>query len=103
MEQNPERMAAILLGLSDARVLGVGEDDEGLLAAVETTLDVDQVRCPSCGEAVVLAGTEELERQGAPVFGRPVVLVWRLREFACTNRSCPVETFSEALPSLSGA
>jgi hypothetical protein len=62
-------------------------------------------RVPKVGNCCQLCpyGTEELERQGAPVFGRPVVLFWRLREFACTNRSCPVETFSEALPPLSGA
>lgn len=103
MEQDPERMAEILLGLRDARVLGVGEDEEGLVAEVETTLEVDAVRCPRCGSAVVLDGTEESEQLGRPVFGRPVTFFWRLRRFRCENGSCGLETFREEAPEISGA
>lgn len=100
MEQDPERIAAMMLGLGDSRVLGVGEDDEGLLVEVETPLDVDAVRCPGCGASVVLDGTEELEQPRPPTFGRATVLVWMLRRFRCENAACPVETFVEEVPPL---
>lgn len=39
METNAARLAAILLGLQDAHVLGAGVDDESLVAEVETELE----------------------------------------------------------------
>ena len=103
MQQDQERMAATMLGLGDSRVLGVGEDDEGLLVEGETALDVDVVRCPTCDASVVLDGTEELEEPRPPPFGRPTLLVWMLRRFRCLNADCSVETFVEEVPPLSGA
>lgn len=100
MEQDPERMAAMMLGLAGARVLGVAEDDEGLLVEVETELDPDEVRCPCCHGSVALEGTEEREQERPATFARPTVLVWLLRRFRCENESCPVETFVEELPPL---
>ena len=103
MEQDPERIAAMMLGIGDARVLGVGEDDEGLLVEVETVLDVDAVRCSRCHGPVVLDGTKELEQPRPPTFGRPTVLVWMLRRFRCPNAACSVETFAEDAPPPRGA
>ena len=103
MEQDPERVAAMMLGIGDARVLGVGEDDEGLLVEVETVLDVDAVRCSRCHGSVVLDGIKEHEQPRPPTFGRPTVLVWMLRRFRCPNAACSVETFVEDVPPLSGA
>ena len=103
MEQDPERVAAMMLGIGDSRVLGVGEDDDGLLVEVETALDVEKARCPTCQESVVLDGIEELEQPRPPTFGRPTVLVWMLRRFRCENAACPVETFVEEMPPLSPA
>ncbi len=103
METDPERAAAMLLGLVDAHVLGVGEDDEGLVVEVETELDPDAVRCPSCQAPVVLDGTEEREQARPPTFGRATVLVWVLRRFRCENVACPLETFVEELPPLTRA
>ena len=89
----------MLLGLGDYRVLGVGEDDEGLLVEVETPLDVDAVRCPNCGTSVVLDGTEELgiaaphlrTSDGARLDAPPLPL---------RERRLPVETFLEEAPPL---
>jgi transposase len=103
VEQDPERAAAMMLGLGDSRVLGVGEDADGLLVEVETSLQIDEVRCPTCHGSVVLDGTEELEQPWPPSFGRPTVIVWMLRRFRCENTTCPVETFAEEVPPLSPA
>jgi hypothetical protein len=103
METDPARMAAILLGLKNARVLGAGEDDEGLVAEVETELDPGVVCCPACGSSVVLDGSHEVEQDGPAVFGRPAVLIWRLRRFRCENASCATDTFVEELPPLTKA
>ena len=103
VEQDPERAAAMMLGLGDSRVIGVGEDDDGLLVEVETSLDVDMVRCPGCYGTVATDGTEELEQTWPPTFGRPTVIVWMLRRFGCDNATCPVETFVEEVPLISPA
>ena len=100
MEQDPERVAAMLLGLGDSRVLGVGEDDDGLLVQAETKLDFDTVRCPGCHGAVVVDGTEELEQPRPDTFGRPTVVVWMLRRFRCADPTCSVETFVEDVPPI---
>ena len=103
VEQDPERIAAMMLGLGDARVLGVGEDDDGLLVEVETKLDIDSVRCPSCQASVVLDATVEFEQSRPVTFGRPTVVIWILRRFRCVNATCQVETFVEEVPQLSGS
>jgi hypothetical protein len=93
-------MAAMMLGLGESRVLGVGEDDEGLLVEVETSIDVDAMRCPSCHGSVLFEGTQELEQTWPPTFGRATVIVWMLRRFRCENGACAVETFIEDVPEI---
>jgi hypothetical protein len=100
VETDPERVAAMMLGLGDSRVLVIGGDDKGLVVEAETKLDVDAVRCPGCHASVVLDGTEELEQERPPSFGRATVVIWRLRRFRCENASCPVEIFVEDVPPL---
>ena len=70
MEKDPERVAAMMLGLGDSHVLGVSEDQTGLFVEVETDLDVAQVRCPDCSSAVVLDGVDEVQRPGPGQFPR---------------------------------
>ena len=90
-----------MLGIGDARVLGVSEDEDGLFVEVETELDIAQVRCPGCSLAVVLDGVDEVERPGpGQFFGRSVMFSWRVRRFRCTNHSCAVETFLEEVPKV---
>jgi hypothetical protein len=104
VEQDPERAAAMMLGLGDSRVLGVSEDEDALFVEVETALDVTQVRCPGCSSVVVLDGADEVERPGpGQFFGRWVTFSWRVRRFRCPNAECKVETFSEEVPQVSGA
>lgn len=100
MEQDPRRVAAMMLGLGDARVLGVGEDEEGLIVEAETRLDFDGVRCPGCNASVVVEGTDQVEQSRPDTFGRPTVLVWVLRRFRCEEGTCPVGTFVEEVPPL---
>jgi hypothetical protein len=68
VEKDPDRVAAMTLGLGDAHVLGVSEDEKGLFVEVETELAVAQVRCPDCSEAVVLDGVDEVQRPGPGQF-----------------------------------
>ncbi len=103
METEPERAMAIMLGLGDGRVLGVGEDDEGLVAEVETGLDPATVRCPHCFGPVVADGIEEREQERPPTFGRATLFVWMLRRFRCENAGCPVGSFVEELPPVKPA
>lgn len=98
METDPGRMAAIMLGLGDAHVLGAGEDDDGLVVEAETALDPNEVRCPRCQLPVVLDGTEEFEEERPPTFGRATVVIWMLRRFRCEDTECSFETFTEDPP-----
>ena len=100
VEHDPERAVALMLGLGDSRILGVGQDEDGLLVEVETSLDVDKVCCPTCHGSVVLDGTEELEQTWPPSFGRPTAIVWMLRRLRCEDGACPVETFVEDVPQV---
>jgi hypothetical protein len=77
-----------------------GQDEDGLLVEVETSLDVDKVCCPTCHGSVVLDGTEELEQTWPPSFGRPTAIVWMLRRLRCEDGACPVETFVEDVPQV---
>ena len=75
-----------MLGLKGALVLDVSEEESGLWIEIE--LDAAEVSCPVCGRPPTVTGSEVVEEQGAPVFGRPSVLSWRLRRWRCSDPAC---------------
>lgn len=68
MESDPTRMCALLVGLPDVTVVGVG-DWPGWLRVVITT-DLDRRAC--CGRGVWRHGVREVVLVDLPAFGRPV-------------------------------
>ncbi|WP_211223267.1 transposase family protein [Propionicicella superfundia] len=64
---------------------------------VVVTVETDQVLtgCPACGVVAVGHGRREHRRADAPLFGTPVLVVWRKRTWCCPDPGCPVVTFSE--------
>lgn len=86
METDPQRMAALLLGLKDVVVLDVEEDPSGLRIELER-LEV-ATRCPLCGGPGRVSGRVSEDRQGLPMFGRPTLLSWKLRTLRCETSGC---------------
>jgi transposase len=96
LETDPLRMAAIMLGLRDVNVLGIEEDEDGLVVELEPASPLPQ--CPQCGKALVVVGAETREVPGQSAFGRPTVLSWRLPRFGCKTPGCPAPERTEQVP-----
>ena len=98
-ETDQSRMAAMMIGFPDARVLEVTEDAAGVRVEVETA--VDRARCPVCGRRATLEGTSVVERPSPPAFGRPTLLAWRMRRWVCPNPGCSGGSWVEEAPERS--
>ena len=99
MEIDPTRMCALLVGLPDVVVIGVGEWP-GWLRIV-----IDARRLGRRAELLrrrrrMVTGVREVELVDLPVFGRPARLVWRKQRWRCPNRTCPVATWTEQNPRI---
>ena len=79
MESEPTRMCALLVGLPDVTVVGVGEWPCWLRIVI-----VRPAQRPRCCELFVHGhGAREVELIDLPVFGRPARLVWRKQRWRC--------------------
>ena len=74
-------MCALLVGLPDVRVLGVGEWPQWLRIVMMT--DVDRPSC--CDRPAYRHGVREVTLVDLPVFGRPARLVWRKQRWRCPS------------------
>ena len=81
METDATRMCALLVGLPDVTVIGVGEWPSWLRITIASA--VDRAEC-SCGGVVHRHGVREVVLVDLPVFGRPTRLVWRKQRRRCT-------------------
>lgn len=82
METEPTRMCALLVGLPDVIVVGVGEWPSWLRIVITTTAAL--LGSPSCcGVVAHRHGVREVELVDLPVFGRPARLVWRKQRWRC--------------------
>lgn len=93
------RVAACLVGLGDnVLVLGV-EDHLGQPIVVYVETIGPRPECPGdCWTAPVVKDRPQVRLVDLPVFGRPVVLVWRKRRWACLNNGCAMKTWTEQAP-----
>src|SRR5262245_9031820 len=77
----PTRMCALLVGLPDVTVVGVGEWPHWLRIVIGTGLEA-----PACCEVVAHRhGVREVELVDLPVFGRAARLVWRKQRWRCPS------------------
>ena len=91
-------MCALLVGLLDVRVVGVGEWPSWLMIRVETTLE--RPSCPGCDRRPHDHGCREVELVDLPVFGRAARLVWNKQRWLCPNPACPMVTWTEQHPAI---
>ena len=96
METDPTRMCALLVGLPDVTVVGVGEWPKWL--RIEVTTNLERPSC--CGRTVWHHGTREVVLVDLPVFGRPTRLVWRKRRWRCPTCG---RTWTDQHPEIASA
>ena len=72
-------MCALLVGLPDVRVVGVGEWPQWLRIVIA----IDGERPSCCGRPAHRHGVREVVLVDLPVFGRPARLVWRKQRWRC--------------------
>ena len=82
METDATRMCALLVGLPDVIVVGVGDWPSWLRIVV--TIDAGRPTC-ECGGVVHRHGVREVVLVDLPVFGRPTRLVWRKQRWRGTG------------------
>lgn len=96
METDPGRIAAMLVGFPQARVLEVVEDTSSLYVNLETGLD--EARCGVCGQLAALGGSRLVAGGSGEIGGRRAVLSWRLREWSCEQTGCEGGRWVEEIP-----
>lgn len=90
--------ACVLVGM-DALVVKIAEERDGeLYVLVETKLG--PVGCPTCGVLAESKGRRTTLVRDLEIAGRPTVLVWRKRRFACKDPDCPNRTWSEEIEGM---
>ena len=80
MESDPTRMCALLVGLPDVTVVGVGDWPHWLRIVIAT--QPARPAC-SCGTPAHRHGIREVMLVDLPCFGRPTRLVWRKQRWRC--------------------
>jgi len=91
-------MCALLVGLPDVTVNGVGEWPGWLMIAIST--DRSRPSCAGCGMPPRDHGQRAVTLVDLPAFGRPTRLVWSKQRWLCANQSCPTLTWTEQDPRI---
>lgn len=89
-------MCALLVGLPDVRVVGVGEWPQW----VRIVIAIDSERPSCCQREAHRHGVREVMLVDLPVFGRPARLVWRKQRWRCPT--CR-RTWTEQDPRIASA
>ena len=90
METDPTRVCALVVGLSNVTIRGVGEWPLWLRIEIET--GADRPVCAGCGTPAWDHGQREVLLVDLPVFGRPTRLAWLKQRWRCPSPSCVVVT-----------
>ena len=86
-------LAEALLGLDGFRVLGVTENPDELVIAIESTAMVEG--CASCGVRAEAQDRMPIAIRDLACFGRPARLVWHKRRWRCREDACDAKTWTE--------
>jgi transposase len=97
LETDPTRMCALLVGLPDVDVLGVGDWPLWLRVVISARLTRPTCRCGSTSHR---HGVREVVLVDLPVFGGPARLVWRKQRWRCP--ACGV-AWTEQAPSIASS
>ena len=98
MEQNPIRIAEILLGLKDVNLIGVedlGDEDSKTPLRVHIECLGERPKCPVCNGMSYSKGSSLVELIDLQSFGRPVRLIWHKRRWVCRDGNCSSASWSD--------
>ncbi|WP_276943634.1 ISL3 family transposase [Ferrimicrobium acidiphilum] len=98
MEQNPIRIAEILLGLKDVNLIGVedlGNEDSKTPLRVHIECLGERPKCPVCNGMSYSKGGSLVELIDLQSFGRPVRLIWHKRRWVCKDETCIAPSWSD--------
>jgi transposase len=96
-----EDTATLLLGLEGVAVAGAALDEAGNPILALVTAWQDAQCCPSCGTRSTRSlGLVTTRPRDLPLAGRPTVLAWTKRRWACGNTACVRASFTESVPQI---
>jgi transposase len=98
VEENPIRIAEILLGLDDVNLIGVEDHlDQGVKLPLRVHIECrgQRPKCPVCSGQSYAKGTYLVELYDLPSFGRPVRLIWQKRRWVCKDPQCSVGSWGD--------
>ncbi len=98
MEENPIRIAEILLGLKDVNLIGVEDHlDQGVILPLRVHIECRGLRpkCPVGSGESYSKGSSLVELNDLPSFGRPVRLIWHKRRWVCRDSTCSAPSWSD--------
>ncbi len=96
METNPVRVCELLVGLPDVDVLGVDDDDVGLLR-VHVNARLGRPSCPGCGGEVWRKDRNPVVLVDLAAFGRPVR---HKQRWECPDGDCLIGSFTAQAPRI---
>ena len=91
-------MTAALFGLAGFEVLAAADAGGEVELLVQTTADL--VGCPECGAVARAKDRRPTWVRDLPIGGRPVVICWVKRIWACPQPLCEQRTWTEQHPAI---
>src|SRR6476619_2727256 len=98
MGADPKSVTAALFGLSGFEILAAAEVGGELELLVQTVAEL--VGCPACGAVARAKDRRPTWVRDLPIGGRPVVICWVKRIWACPQPLCEQRTWTEQHPAI---
>ena len=98
MNDDTTSVTAALLGLAGFEILAAADAGGELEMLVQTTADL--VGCPECGAVARAKDRRPTWVRDLPIGGRPVVICWVKRIWACPQPLCGQRTWTEQHPEI---
>ena len=98
MEDDTTSVTAALFGLAGFEILAAADAGGELEVLVQTSADL--VGCPECGAVARAKDRRPTWVRDLPIGGRPVVICWVKRIWACPQLLCEQRTWTERHPAI---
>src|SRR3954465_884697 len=98
MDDDTTSVTAALFGLAGFEILAAADAGGELEVLVQTSADL--VGCPECGAVARAKDRRPTWVRDLPIGGRPVVICWVKRIWACPQPLCEQRTWTEQHPAI---
>ena len=93
VEEDPECICEILVGLPEANVLGV--DDSRPVLEIHVECRMSGAACPQCVVRAHLKDQRVVTLVDLPCFGKCTRLIWHKRRWRCPDADCANRSWTE--------